>query len=257
MNFTNEIKNEILNFQPKTDFEKEAWSLGTNIIDADSIEEIQTGLVELLEDNFAKVEKGKENLEYIIIKTIIKAAFFSSGASNIIVGDSLTKQTSHGYHLQFVLPSAEAARFLLELIAELDILCGMVARGKNFVVYISGFEQVILFLKEMEFSKAVLTLENENAMRAIRKQANREFNSAQFNLKKQEETAQKQVLMVEEIEKLIGLDNLPKPVAEVARKRLLNPELSLEELGAELGLTKSGLRHRLRKLEEIYSFLIN
>ena len=55
------------------------------------------------------------------------------------------------------------------------------------------------------------------------------------------------------IEEKIGLSALDEPLREVARLRLAHPEASLQELGAMLEppLTKSGVNHRLRRLEKI------
>ena len=57
---------------------------------------------------------------------------------------------------------------------------------------------------------------------------------------------------IEEIQRRIGLDNLPDDLREVAKLRLANKDASLSELGAMMNppLTKSGINHRLKKLME-------
>ena len=58
---------------------------------------------------------------------------------------------------------------------------------------------------------------------------------------------------IEEIQKTIGLDQLPEDLREIARLRLAHKEMSLSELGALMNppLTKSGVNHRLKKLMQL------
>jgi len=49
----------------------------------------------------------------------------------------------------------------------------------------------------------------------------------------------------------MGLDALPQQLKEAAELRLNNQDATLSELGEMLGISKSGLNHRLKKLESI------
>ena len=55
------------------------------------------------------------------------------------------------------------------------------------------------------------------------------------------------------IQRRIGLDRLPTPLKQVADLRIQNPDISLKELGEllEPPIGKSGINHRMRKLENI------
>ena len=66
-------------------------------------------------------------------------------------------------------------------------------------------------------------------------------------------TAVRQVEAIKKIKNKIGFNNLPNNLREIAQIRLDNPEVSLLELGKLLNppLGKSGVNHRLKKLEEI------
>ena len=46
----------------------------------------------------------------------------------------------------------------------------------------------------------------------------------------------------------MGLDSLPEELQELARLRLDHPDMTLRELGERLGLTRSGVNHRLQRL---------
>ena len=54
------------------------------------------------------------------------------------------------------------------------------------------------------------------------------------------------------IDEKIGLSTLSYPLQELARARLDNEDMSLEELGNILNITKSGIRGRFRRIKEIY-----
>ena len=63
----------------------------------------------------------------------------------------------------------------------------------------------------------------------------------------------RQVEAIKKIESRMGLKKLPDNLREIAELRLDNPEMSLVDLGKLLKnpISKSGVNHRLKKLEEI------
>ena len=74
------------------------------------------------------------------------------------------------------------------------------------------------------------------------------------NLNKTVSAAMKQVESIQLIDKEIGIDNLPDRLREVARLRIDNQDVSIKELGEMVStgkISKSGINHRLRKLNEM------
>ena len=64
----------------------------------------------------------------------------------------------------------------------------------------------------------------------------------------------KHVESIHLIDKEIGLDNLPDRLREIAKLRIEHQEVSLKELGEMMStgkISKSGVNHRLRKLNEM------
>ena len=84
-------------------------------------------------------------------------------------------------------------------------------------------------------------------------QINRVVNCETANLSKIVNTAVRQVEAIKKIDSKMGLKNLPDNLREIAELRLKNPEMSLADLGRLLKapIGKSGVNHRLKKLEEI------
>lgn len=64
----------------------------------------------------------------------------------------------------------------------------------------------------------------------------------------------KQIDNIMYIDEMLGLDKLPEKLREIAVARVENPDISLKELGEIVpsgAISKSGINHRLRKLNEI------
>ena len=88
----------------------------------------------------------------------------------------------------------------------------------------------------------------------MRNSVNRLVNCETANLNKTVSAAMKQVESIRLIDKEIGLDNLPDRLREIAKLRVEHQEISLKELGEMLStgaISKSGVNHRLRKLNEL------
>ncbi|MGB0405470.1 MAG: DNA-binding protein WhiA, partial [Fusobacterium sp.] len=84
----------------------------------------------------------------------------------------------------------------------------------------------------------------------------REMNWEVANETKSLNTGLKQIRMVNYIGANLGLNNLTPVLEEVAFLRLENPEASLQELAQMIGISKSGIRNRFRRIETIYNELL-
>ena len=102
-------------------------------------------------------------------------------------------------------------------------------------------------------TKGVLKLQNESVVRSIRNTVNRQTNCISANLTKIVDASVRETDAINIISETIGLDKLDAPLQEVAFLRLANPEESLDSLVKLSGgkISKSGLYHRLKKLEKI------
>jgi hypothetical protein len=82
----------------------------------------------------------------------------------------------------------------------------------------------------------------------MRNSINRRVNCEAANITKTVNAATKQIDDIEYIRKHYGFENLDENLREMASERLAYPEATLKELGQSLGIGKSGVNHRLRKL---------
>ena len=98
-------------------------------------------------------------------------------------------------------------------------------------------------------------LKKFNAVSAAREQSNNENriqNCMAGNADKAAIASAAQTLALQKLRDGGELNDLPRPLREAAQARLSHPTLSLSELAALLGVSKSGLNHRMRKLMQIY-----
>ena len=89
----------------------------------------------------------------------------------------------------------------------------------------------------------------KSVMKDMKNKTIREINWEVANETKTLDTADKQLHMIEYIEKNVGLAYLSDVLREMAQVRLDNPESSLSELAEVIGLSKSGVRNRFRRIE--------
>ncbi|MFD3155744.1 DNA-binding protein WhiA [Haloimpatiens sp. FM7330] len=157
------------------------------------------------------------------------------------------------YHLEFVTHHEEYAQQLSELINTYGLNSKVIQRKSSYVIYIKEGEQISDLLNIIGAYNSLFYLENIRIMKEMRNNVNRLVNCETANLSKTVNAAVRQVKSIRLIEKEIGLQRLPKNLREIAELRLKYPDESLKELGQMLNpkVGKSGVNHRLRKIEKI------
>ena len=178
------------------------------------------------------------------------AASFLRGA---FLGGGSVADPEKNYHIEFVTTNPKLADFLTELLAGCGYIAGLTVRKNHFVVYIKDSEAIAELLGLIGAGMTMMDFYNIKIEREVRNRVNRQMNCDSANLTKTMDAAQRQIAAIQKIERIIGLDALPPQLAEMAKARVENPELSLQDLAATLSVPigKSGANHRLKKLLEI------
>lgn len=211
----------------------------------------------ILRQNYGGDWELHENISRYLIekdccqRSFIKGVFMGCASANIVIKDinDLKKHTG-GYHLEFVFNSHTLAGDFSHILSQYDIYSKIMQRKKLTVVYIKEAEIVSDVLALVGANNAVLTLQNEFAVREVRNQLNRQLNCMNSNLGKMVEASLKQISAIEYISKTVGLESLSDNLYELCVLRLANPDETLENLAKLMNppLTKSGINHRLRKI---------
>ncbi|MDD4601767.1 Sporulation transcription regulator WhiA [bioreactor metagenome] len=167
-------------------------------------------------------------------------------------GGSVSKPEGE-YHLELVTPNVDFAKTLVRLLKNFKLPVGMTGRKKDSIVYLKDGDAITTFLRIIGAHNALMAFENVRVVKDVRNQVNRLVNCETANLQKTVNAAIRQVEAIKYIQKTIGLEKLPPALRETAEVRLNQPEAALQELVEILGsrIGKSGMNHRLRKLQQI------
>lgn len=177
---------------------------------------------------------------------------FLGGGSITLPADG--KKT--GYHLEIAFPAEEdgesaVAEEFAALAEADDLLLKCVKRGGETVAYMKSKEAISDFLSVLGAENALKKFGAFCEEREKNNNLNRAANCSSFNADKTATAAVKQVLAIEKIVAAGADTTLAAPLKKLIALRLARPELSLQELADELGVSKSCLSHRMRKLTEI------
>lgn len=159
------------------------------------------------------------------------------------------------YHLEFAPPRPETVPILTGILGEVGFLPKTAQRRGKTIVYThdsAQIEDLLTFIRCPLMSLAVM---NVKIVKDRRNAANRAANCDNANIDKVVGAAEGQLRDIRALMGERGLLALPEELRELAALRLENPEASLRELGAKLGLSRSGVNHRLRKIAELAASL--
>jgi len=157
------------------------------------------------------------------------------------------------YHLEFVTHNEEFSNELMDLINSYGLSSKPVLRKNSYVIYLKEGDQIVDMLNIIGAHNALLEFENIRILKDMRNSVNRIVNCETANLTKIVDASIRQIENIEYIQRTAGLKILPDNLREIAELRLENRNASLKELGQMLNppIGKSGVNHRLRKIEKI------
>ncbi len=209
------------------------------------------------ENNYIQINGGIS--KYLVdteekILAYIKGMFIACGTTNIVLStqDNAINKSS-GYHLEFVFSSEQLSLDFMQVLAQINIFAKKVERKDFYVVYLQDFQQIISLLGQLNATKAFLDLQNENALREMRNNVNRQNNCSTANITKMVNASMQQLNAIKVIQDTVGIESLEDGLKQVCYLRLANPEETLDAL-VKLStdkISKSGLYHRFQKIIKI------
>ena len=181
-------------------------------------------------------------------KSYLKGLFLTAGS---IYVPQTTEGSHGGYHAEFQVADEKEAEDIKALLERFGINFKVAQRGVNYIVYAKDKDVLLSFLVMLSLTDSALELKKIIEDRELNNFINRGVICEAANLDKTFEAAAKQILAIQKIEEESGLDSLGEPLKEVALSRLNNPTASMSELAELIGISKSCLAHRLRKIMKI------
>ena len=192
--------------------------------------------------------------EYLVganeeIRSYLRGAFLAGGSIN----DPKTSR----YHMEILMNEPKEAIFVQKLLNIFDLNSKLLNRDKGYMVYIKEAERISDFLKIIGAMKAVLYFEDVRIYHETKNHTNRLNNCEQANTDKIIEAATEQLKNIQILEDNLAVELLDDKTKEALEYRKKYPEASLKELSEIISvetnnkITKSGLNHRFRKINEL------
>ena len=192
-----------------------------------------------------KVWNIKSNLpeEEQLKRVYVREAFLKGGSVN---------DPNKDYHLEIACDTRKKVLELNEILNTFSIKSKIIKREKKYILYLKEGEEISKFLAFIGANQAVIWFEEIRVVKETRNDINRKVNCETANINKVVNAAVTQIENIKYIQKRHKFNQLTEPLKEIAQLRLENPESSLEELGKMLEppISKSGVNHRMKKIEE-------
>jgi DNA-binding protein WhiA len=169
----------------------------------------------------------------------------------VLLGNGSISFTASGPHIEIVLGDSDAALELQRALASLEVRALRVERRGRQVVYLKGQEEIAVLLRLVGANRGVLELETYRVGRDVQARLNRLINAEEANLARTVRAADRQLSAIARLEADGGLASLAPGLREMAVLRRQMPDADLDTLAAAIGLSRSAVNHRLRRLVEL------
>jgi DNA-binding transcriptional regulator WhiA len=177
---------------------------------------------------------------------------YTAGALNSEDGVGERENSGRGgYYAEVMFDSERLASDVVFELNKYGIKAKILERNESYAVYIKDGESVGGFLALVQAHGNALELQEILVMREERNNSNRRANCDSHNLDKSAEASVGQALAIAKITGKGGLDALSDELKKTADIRTKNPMASLNELAEILGVSKSCVQHRLKRLADI------
>lgn len=178
------------------------------------------------------------------VSAYIGAAFLCSGT---------VTDPQKEYNIEFLTSRTNLARDFEALLAEHEFAPHRTRRNGVNLVYVKSCDNVERILSFMGAAEASAQLSAQKAVKQMRNQINRHTNCDTANLGKTARANAQTLKAIRFLEAQGALKTLPEALQQAAARRLEYPDLSLTALCGcfDPPMSKSGLSHRMKKLEAL------
>lgn len=178
----------------------------------------------------------------------IEGAFLGGGSCTLPEEGAYSRT---GYHFEIVFYNKLSASSFCDLLCDFEILAKLVARKDCAVVYVKSKEVISDILHIISANSCLEKLNRIVELKDKTNNANRVNNCSVSNIDKTVTASVNQVRAIEIISGTVGLQSLDKMLFDVAEARLADKNASMQELAVRLGISKSCINHRMRKILEL------
>ena len=174
------------------------------------------------------------------------------------LGGGTVSNPKKNYHAEFVTNSEAFAKVLLSILEKNEIRAKIIHRRQNFVVYLNEGDGIAALLAIIGAYSSILNFENVRVLKEMRNNVNRAVNCETANIDKIVSASGKTIEAIQYLRENGALETLPETLRVAADCREKYPDLPLKELALQFDppLSKSGLSHRMKKIEQIAATLM-
>lgn len=178
------------------------------------------------------------------VSAYIGAAFLCSGTMT---------DPQKEYNLEFLTSRTNLAKDFEALLAEHEFAPHRTRRNGVNLIYVKNSANIEKILAFMGAPEASAKMGQQKAVKQVRNHINRQINCDTANLSKTAHANAQTLKAIRYLQEHDALETLPEVLQAAAAKRMENPDLSLTALCAcfEPPVSKSGLSHRMKKLESL------
>ena len=217
-----------------------------NVFVATNVREILTDLQ--LADSFFGIEMG---INPTVLEDDDKGRAYLCGA--FLATGTIRDPESGKYQLEIFSVYQDHAEDLANLMRKFILDAKVIEHKSGAVTYLQKAEDIMDFLLVIGAMECKDIFEEVKVMRETRNDVNRANNAETANIAKTVTASMKTINNIIKIMDTVGLETLPIELQQIAKIRVENPDYSIQQIADYLDgtLTKSGVNHRLRKINKI------
>lgn len=217
-----------------------------NVFITENVEEILSDLQ--LADSFFGIETG---IKPSILEDDEKGRSYLRGA--FLVTGTIRDPESGKYQLEIFSVYQDHAEDLADLMRKFMLDAKVIEHKNGSITYLQKAEDIMDFLIVIGAMACREAFEEVKIMRETRNDINRANNAETANIAKTITASMKTINNIVKIMDTVGLEALPVELQQIAQVRVAHPDYSIQQIAdsLEIPITKSGVNHRLRKINKI------
>lgn len=196
--------------------------------------------------------------EYKLSDIITQKCIFClpSFLRGVLLGSGRISDPQKQFSLEFTL--GERCRLFAKILKDLSLNPLLSETGDVKKVYFHKEEEIESFFGHAGLNRAVFDVIETRIKTLARRESQRYINCVTSNYGRMAAVSERQIGIISRLEQLNLLSSLPEELEETARLKLRYPDLPLSALAAQMtpAISKSGLSHRLKKIEEVGARLL-
>ena len=197
-----------------------------------------------------------ESFKFTFLDIIQNDEIFRGYLRGFFLSCGYIKDPKKEYSLDFFVDNKELADKIYNILLSKKKKIFKTIKKNKILVYLRNSEDIMDILVSMNALKYFFEYEEITIIKNLKNKTIREMNWEVANETKTLNTGNYQIKMIKYIDEKLGLNSLTDVLKEAAMLRLNNPEDSLQSLADMINISKSGIRNRFRRIEEIYNNLL-